>query len=382
MKPSADARQAVATPVAAVARPLAPMGLAGRSWDWLGTHVFSSWSSALLGVVLVILAAKVVIGFVDWAVVRAVFTGSDGSACSRVDAGACWPFVASKLQQFLYGRYPEPERWRVKVTLLLALLGLVPLMIPSVPRKKETAVYVFLVIPVIAWILLTGGWFGLRRVSTDLWGGLLVTLVVASVGIVASFPLGVLLALGRRSALPIVRWFSTGYIEFVRGIPLITMLFMASVMLPLFLPPGVTFDKLLRALVGVALFSAAYLAEVVRGGLQAIPRGQYEAADALGLSYPQKMGLIVLPQALKLVIPGIVNSFISLFKDTSLVLIIGLFDLLGIVQQAAQADPKWFSATTGTTGYVFAGLVFWLFCFGMSRYSAFIERRLAAGDRR
>jgi general L-amino acid transport system permease protein len=252
-------------------------------------------------------------------------------------------------------------------------------MIPRVPGKLWLAVYLLAVFPVIAFVLLVGGIFGLPRVGTELWGGLLVTLVVASVGIVASFPLGILLALGRRSDLPVVRWASVGYIEFVRGVPLVTVLFMSSVMLPLFLPPDVTIDKLLRALVGVALFSAAYLAEVVRGGLQAIPRGQYEAADALGLGYWQKMGLIVLPQALRLVIPGLVNSMISLFKDTSLVLIIGLFDLLGIVEQSVQADAKWASPQTAATGYFFAGAIFWLFCFSMSRYSAHLEDRLATG---
>jgi general L-amino acid transport system permease protein len=241
--------------------------------------------------------------------------------------------------------------------------------------------YTFLVFPILAFFLLYGGSFGLRAVPTELWGGLLVTLVVASTGIAASFPLGVCLALGRRSKMPLVRWASVGFIEFIRGVPLITILFMSSVMLPLFLPPDVTFDKLLRALVGVALFSAAYMAEVVRGGLQAIPRGQFEAADALGLGYLQKMGFIVLPQALKLVIPGIVSSAIGLFKDTSLVLIIGLFDLLGVTQQN-MSDQKWFSPTTVMTGYVFAGMIFWIFCYGMSRYSQMLERRLSAGDRR
>jgi general L-amino acid transport system permease protein len=254
-------------------------------------------------------------------------------------------------------------------------------MIPRLPGKFWNAIYVFAIFPVIAFFLLVGGVFGLLPIDTALWGGLLVTLVVATVGIAGSFPLGILLALGRRSKMPIVRWVSVGFIEFVRGVPLLTVLFMASVMLPLFLPPGVTFDKLLRALIGVALFAAAYLAEVIRGGLQAIPRGQFEAAEALGLSYGKKMGLIILPQALKLVIPGIVNTFIGLFKDTSLVLTIGLFDLLGIVQLNS-ADSKWFSPTTAMTGYVFAGFVFWIFCFGMSRYSQMIERRLAAGDRR
>ncbi len=322
------------------------------------------------------------VGFADWAIFRAVFAGSDGSACNKPDAGACWPFVTHKFGLFMYGRYPDPERWRINLTYVLALAGLVPLMIPRVPGKLWLSIYLLAAFPIIGFILVRGGVFWLPHIPTELWGGLFLTLVVASVGIVASFPIGILLALGRRSELPIVRWACIGFIEVVRGVPLVTVLFMASVMLPLFLPPDVTFDKLLRALIGVALFSAAYLAEVIRGGLQGIPRGQYEAADALGLSYAQKMVFIVLPQALKLVIPGIVNSFIALFKDTSLVLIIGLFDLLGIVQQSISSDAKWFSPQTAATGYFFAGVIFWIFCFSMSRYSAFLERRLAAGERR
>jgi general L-amino acid transport system permease protein len=223
--------------------------------------------------------------------------------------------------------------------------------------------------------------FGLSTVRTDQWGGLLVTLVVAITGIVVSLPLGILLALGRRSDMPIVRLLSVIFIEIWRGVPLITVLFMSSVMLPLFLPEGVTFDKLLRALIGVALFASAYMAEVIRGGLQAIPKGQYEAASALGLSYWRLMLLIVLPQALKIVIPGIVNTFIGLFKDTTLVSIIGIFDLLGIVN-ASFADPKWASPQTAPTGYFFAALTFWLFCFAMSRYSIFMEDRLHTGHKR
>jgi general L-amino acid transport system permease protein len=221
--------------------------------------------------------------------------------------------------------------------------------------------------------------FGLRVVETALWGGLFLTLVIAGVGIVASLPLGILFALGRRSDMPIVRAVCITFIEVMRGVPLITILFMASVMLPLFLPQGVNFDKLLRALVGVSLFSAAYMAEVVRGGLQAIPKGQYEAAQALGLSYWKMMGLIVLPQALRIVIPGIVNTLIGLFKDTTLVLIIGLFDLLGIVK-AALTDASWIGYAA--EGYVFAAFGFWIFCFGMSRYSLYVERKLGAGRRR
>jgi general L-amino acid transport system permease protein len=222
--------------------------------------------------------------------------------------------------------------------------------------------------------------FGLAPVRTEQWGGLMVTLVVAVTGIVASLPIGILLALGRRSNMPIVRLCSIIFIEMWRGVPLITVLFMASVMLPLFLPEGMTFDKLLRVLIGVTLFASAYMAEVVRGGLQAIPRGQYEAASALGLSYWQSMVLIILPQALKIVIPGIVNTFIGLFKDTTLVSIVGIFDLLGIIHSSF-ADPRWASPQTAPTGYFFAALVFWIFCFGMSRYSIFMENRLHTGHR-
>jgi general L-amino acid transport system permease protein len=363
---------------AAVARP--PSTSIGPI-AWLRVNLFSSWSNTFLTILALWIVYQAVTAAVEWAFLDATWEGPDGEACAREGAGACWPFVADWFGQFMYGRYPESERPRVNLTYVLALAGLVPLMIPRIPGKLWSSIYLLTVFPVLATILLSGGVFGLEHVPTDFWGGLLVTLVISSSGIAAAFPLGILLALGRRSQMPIVRWLSIGFIEFVRGVPLITVLFMASVMLPLFLPAGWSVDKLLRALIMVALFSAAYLAEVIRGGLQAIPRGQFEAADALGLSYAQKMGLIILPQALKLVIPGIVNSFISLFKDTSLVLIIGIFDLLGMVQASLSA-PKWLSPTTPMTGYVFAGVVFWVFCFGISRYSQFIERRLAAGGQR
>ncbi len=357
--------------------PVTETGMIG----WARQNLFSTPTNTILTLVGVWIAYKVITGLASWAIFNATWDGLDGSACTWEGAGACWPFITAKFSQFMYGRYPVPDRWRVDLTYVLAIAGLVPLMIPRVPGKLWNAIYVIFIFPVIAFILLIGGMFGLPYVPTDLWGGLLITLVVASSGIAGAFPLGILLALGRRSKMPIVRWVSVGFIEFVRGVPLITVLFMASVMLPLFLPAGWTIDKLLRVLILVSFFSAAYLAEVIRGGLQAMPRGQFEAADALGLNYAQKMGLIILPQALKLVIPGIVNSFIGLFKDTSLVLIIGIFDLLGIIQQN-QTDAKWFSPSTAMTGYVFAGMVFWIFCFGMSRYSMFVERRLEASDRR
>jgi general L-amino acid transport system permease protein len=232
---------------------------------------------------------------------------------------------------------------------------------------------------VLAYWLLHGGFFGLSTVSTSQWGGLMLTLVIAAVGIAGALPLGILLALGRRSEMPAIRVICVTFIEFWRGVPLITVLFMSSVMLPLFLPEGLSFDKLMRALIGVILFQSAYIAEVVRGGLQAIPKGQYEAAAAMGLGYWRMMGLVILPQALKLVIPGIVNTFIALFKDTSLVIIIGLFDLLNSIKQAT-TDPAWLGMAT--EGYVFAALIFWIFCFGMSRYSQHLERKLDTGHKR
>jgi general L-amino acid transport system permease protein len=360
---------------------LAPPASEVGAIGWLRANLFSSVTNTILTIIGIAFVFWTIPPIFDWAVVHAVWSGQDRDACTVPGAGACWAFVRAKFAQFMYGRYPIDERWRVDLTGLLLLIGLIPMAIPRVPYKRQNAFYLLVVFPVLAFLLLVGGYFGLRRVETQLWGGLLVTLVVAITGIVASMPLGVLLALGRRSKLPIIRFFSIVFIEFWRGVPLITVLFMSSVMLPIFLPPGVNFDKLLRALIGVALFSSAYMAEVVRGGLQAIPKGQYEAAQAMGLSYWKTMRLIILPQALKIVIPGIVNSFISLFKDTSLVLIIGLFDLLGIVQLNF-ADANWASPATPATGYVFAAFVFWLFCFSMSRYSIYTERRLHTGHRR
>ena len=348
---------------------------------WLMRNLFSSWSNTLLTLVGIWVIWKVLSIVLDWAVFSAVWTGADGNACKIEHAAACWPFVSAKFGQFMFGRYPDAERWRVLLTYLLTAITLAGLMIPAIPGKKWFGLFGLFVLPFVSWALLYGGLFGLTLVPTELWGGLMVTLVVATVGIVGSFPIGIVLALGRRSQMPIARWVSIFFIEVVRAVPLITVLFMSSVMLPLFLPDGVSFDKLLRALIGVMLFSGAYMAETIRGGLQAIPKGQFEAADALGLSFPQKTGLIILPQALKLVIPGIVNSFVGLAKDTSLVLIIGIFDLLGIVQ-AGLTDAKWFSPNTAMTGYMFAAAVFWLICFSISRYSQWLERRLSVGDRR
>lgn len=364
-------------------RPLPPKPPPARSIGvigWMRANLFSSPTNTaltLLGAWLLWLALP---PFLDWAIFSAAWSGTGREACLREGAGACWPFIEAKWDQFMYGRYPAEERWRVNWTLWLGLAGLVPMLIPAVPGKLWNALYLLLPYPVMAYFLLTGGVFGLPVVETALWGGMLVTLVVAVTGIVASLPLGILLALGRRSQMPVIRMLSIGFIETWRGVPLITVLFMASVMLPLFLPEGVTFDKLLRCLVAVALFASAYMAEVVRGGLQAVPRGQYEGAQALGLNYWQMMIFVILPQALKTVIPGIVNTFIALFKDTTLVLIIGLFDLLGIIQLNF-TDPAWATPHTATTGYVFAALIYFLCCSGMSQYSRYMERRLDTGHR-
>lgn len=357
--------------------------------SWVRKNLFATRSDTLLTIVGLLVVAYVVPPFIRWAFIDAQWSGTDRTFCATVAqggmqpdgwSGACWAFVNAKFEQFMFGRYPVEERWRPLLTGILFVGLLVPLMVPRAPHKALNAVLLFLVLPVVAFVLLVGGVFGLEHVETPLWGGLLVTLVLSFVGIAVSLPLGILLALGRRSTMPVVKLVSVIFIETVRGVPLVTVLFMASVMLPLFLPAGVTFDKLLRALVGVALFASAYMAEVVRGGLQAIPKGQYEGAQSLGLGYWQMMRLIVLPQALKLVIPGIVNTFIGLFKDTSLVYIIGMFDLLGIVRQNF-SDAAWVSPQTPITGLVFAGFVFWIFCFSMSRYSIYMERRLDTGHR-
>jgi len=357
---------------------------------WLRVNLFSSATDSILTIISLLFIAWFLPSFLRWAFIDAVWTGPDRSVCATIAqggiqpdgwSGACWAFVNAKFEQFMYGRYTISERWRVNITAIMFVILLVPLLIPRVPHKMLNAILFFGVFPVVSFFLLVGGHFGLAFVPTSLWGGLLVTMVLSFVGISVSLPLGIALALGRRSKLPVIKLLCVVFIEMVRGVPLVTVLFMASVMLPLFLPAGMTFDRLARALVGVALFASAYMAEVVRGGLQAIPKGQYEGADSLGLSYGQKTGLIILPQALKLVIPGIVNNFIGLFKDTSLVYIIGMFDLLGIVRQNF-ADATWASPQTPMSGLLFAGFVFWVFCFGMSRYSMYMERRLDTGHRR
>ncbi len=357
---------------------------------WIRKNLLATPLDAVLTIIALLALAWLLPPAIKWLFIDASWTGGGRGVCATAAqggsqpegwSGACWAFVGAKFDVFMFGRYPIDERWRPMLVGILFVALLVPILIPKLPYKGLNAILLFGVLPIVSFFILIGGVLGLPYVETPLWGGLMVTLILSFVGIAVSLPLGIILALGRRSTMPVIRLLCTFFIEIVRGIPLITVLFMASVMLPLFLPQGMTVDKFLRAVIGVSLFASAYMAEVVRGGLQAIPKGQAEGADSLGLSYWQKMRLIVLPQALKLVIPGIVNTFIGLFKDTSLVSIIGMFDLLGIVRQNF-SDANWASPVTPLSGLVFAGFVFWLFCFGMSRYSGFMERRLDKGHKR
>ena len=353
---------------------------------WLRDNLLSTPFNIALTILIVLPLAWAIPEMVKFLFLDAVWSGTDRDAClesvQHREVGACWPFVWERLPYFIYGSYPISERWRVDVFFAMLAVGIVWLLWLSAPRRDLGAIYFFGVLPISSFILLTG-WsaIGLRPVDTVLWGGVLVTIVVAAVGIVVSLPLGILLALGRRSHMPVVRSLSVIFIEFVRGVPLVTVLFMASVMLPLFVPEQLSPDKLVRALVGIALFASAYMAEVVRAGLQAIPRGQFEGAMAVGLRYWQMMRLVVLPQALKVTIPNIVNTYIGLFKDTTLVFIVGIFDLLRTIE-VARIDPKWATPVTSTTGYVVAAIFYVVFCYGMSRYARAMEARLARSERR
>ena len=352
--------------------PPSTMGIMG----WIKQNLFSTPVNSVLTLVGLFLLYLVIVPIIDWGVINANFIGTTRKDCS--DSGACWVFVIQRLNFFIYGFYPETEYWRINTVFALLALLIVPQLIESAPYKKLLGWFFLTGFPVISGILFVGGVFSLEPVATDKWGGLALTLVIAFVGIVAALPIGILLALGRRSEMPVIRVICVLFIEIWRGVPLISVLFMASVMLPLFLPDGVNFNKLLRALIGITMFQSAYMAEVIRGGLQAIPKGQYEAASALGLGYWRSMGLVILPQALKLVIPGIVNTFIALFKDTTLVLIIGLFDILGTLQSVI-ADPAW--PDVSTEGFVFVGFAFWVFTFTMSRYSIRLEKKLDTSQR-
>ncbi len=342
------------------ARP-APLGTRGII-HWIKENLFPSILSSVLTIISFYILYIIVPPLLDWMIFDATWSGTKEEITKE---GARWIFIFEKFNQFIYGFYPEELYWRPNLALFIFAVYVLAFKRVNVKLKA----FIIISFPIIAFILVSGG-FGLEHVETEKWGGLLLTIIVASVGIVASFPIGILFALGRQSNMPIIRTLSIIYIEFIRGVPLITLLFMASVILPLFFPEGMDFDKLLRALIGITLFQAAYIAEVVRGGLQAIPKGQYEAADALGLTYWKSMGLIILPQALKISIPNLVGSFISLFKDTTLILIIGLFDILAMVT-LTNNDTNWLGFET--EGYVFVTMIYWIICFSMSRYAKSIE---------
>ncbi|MGH8742171.1 MAG: amino acid ABC transporter permease [Burkholderiales bacterium] len=334
---------------------------------WLRESLFSGWLSAAATLLLLLLLWKSVPAFVDWAFLDAVWR-ADSKAC-RAAAGACWGFIADKHRFILFGTYPYDEHWRPA----LASALLIGLWVFSCFRRNwnRRLVAVWLAGLACIGVLMWGGVLGLPYVYNERWGGLILTLLLFTFGVAIAFPLSIVLALGRRSSMPVIRGLAIGYIELIRGVPLISLLFMASVMLPLFLPPGMSIDKLLRAQIAMILFIAAYLAEVVRGGLQAIDREQYDAAAAIGLGYWGQMGFIILPQALRIAVPPLVNTIVAFFKDTSLVLIIGLFDLLSTIKVSLN-EPAW--SGFGVEAYVFAALVYFVFCFAMSAYSRRLER--------
>ena len=349
--------------------PVIELGLMG----WLRKNLFSNWYNSLLTIFGLYLLNILIPPLVNWIFLDANFVGSTRDDCTN--EGACWIFIQQNIKLIFYGLYPTEELWRINFVYLILLVSGVYLLIPNLKHKGWVGGFLLIIFPIICVVLLSGG-LGLEAVETRLWGGLFLTLVIAGVGIVLSLPIGVMLALGRRAKLPVVSILCTIFIEIWRGVPLITVLFMASNMFPLFMPEGVNFDKLIRALIGVMFFSAAYLAEVVRGGLQAMPKGQYEASQAVGLTYWRMMALVILPQSLKMVIPAIIGSFIAIFKDTTLVLVIGLFDFLGIIQFVG-TNPDWLGFSH--EGYVFAAAVFWVFCYAMSWYSQRLEKKLDTG---
>lgn len=361
--------------MAVVFQPIAPRPAPVKTEGlvpWIRANLFADWKSSLATLAIVALGIYYLPGFFAWAVTNAVLT-QDANLCQQArGVGACWAVIGEKFRLIVFGRYPYEQQWRPE----LATTLLVALLVASCIRyfwKPWLALLWVLVVPAF-FVLMGGGRFGLESVPTDQWGGLPLTIMLATFGIVLAYPLAIVVALGRRSKLPAIRSLCIVYIELVRGVPLISVLFMASFMFPLFLPVGKSPDVLLRVLVGITLFSAAYLAEVVRGGLQAIPKGQIEAAESLGLTYWQTQRKIVLPQALAMVVPGIMNSFIAIFKDTSLVTIVSLYELTGALGLALNSDADW--RPFKIEGYLFITIIYFAFCFAMSRYSLWIEKRL------
>ncbi len=361
-------------PIAARPAPVAIGGAVG----WVRRNLFADAGSALATLTVLAALLYYVPALIEWAVVNAVVRPNNAACRALDDTGACWGVIAEKYRLILFGRYPFVEQWRPLAATLLMLAMLVASC--TRPLWSRALVLAWLVVFAAFFILMRGGVFGLSMVETDRWGGLPLTLLLSTIGIASAFPIAILVALGRRSRLPALRTICIVYVELIRGVPLISVLFMASFMFPLFMPQGITINVLLRVLVGITLFAAAYLAEVVRGGLQAIPNGQHEAAASLGLSYWQTQRKIVLPQALRLVVPSIMNSFISTFKDTSLVTIVSLYELTGSVTLALAGDANW--RPFFIEAYLFIAAIYWIFCFAMSRYSLWVEQHLNIGHRR
>ena len=368
---------------------------------WIKENLLSSPANIAMTIFSVYFLYLLIPHSIQYLFTDAVFDASSRKECREISPnGACWAFAVNRFHLFMYGFFPSDQYWRVNVAFIGMFVAMAPILFSNIMYRKILLIHTILY-PIIAYILLLGGTFdilllsglseyisifsifeidtGLESVSTDQFGGMMLTLVIGITGVAFSLPIGIVLALGRQSNLPILKYASIIFIEFIRGVPLITLLFIATTLLGYFLPEGVTFDTLLRVLIMVTLFASAYIAEVIRGGLQAMPKGQYEAGDALGLTYWQSMRLIILPQALKISIPGIVNTFIGLYKDTTLVVIIGLLDILGMVKASA-ADIKWNGITV--EGYIFVALCFFISCFAMARYSLYLESKLHTGHKR
>ena len=338
--------------------------------DNLNKNINSNWFNSILTLLIIFALIIYIPPLLNWMFFDANFIGSTKEECTN--DGACWIFIKIWFPRLIYGLYPSTEIWRINLSFALLISLVIFLFFAPQKIKKYVIMLLLFVFPFIMINLLSGGNYGLKWVETNAWGGLSLTFIISIFAILFCFPIGMFLALGRRSSMPVTKYASIGFIEFWRGVPLITVLFMASVMFPMFLPDGTFLDKLIRVIIAITLFEAAYMAEVIRGGLQALPRGQYDAGKSLGMGYWKMHLLVILPQALKLVIPGIANTFLALVKDTPLILVVGLLELVGMIDMA-KTNPDWLGFAS--EGYVFAGIVFWIICYSMSRYSQSLERK-------
>ena len=341
-----------------------------KTLDLINKNINLNWFNGILTLLLIFILIKGIPPLLNWLFFDANFTGTSKEECTG--NGACWVFINVWFDRLIYGLYPNDQIWRVNIAFIILIFTVAAAFFAAPKIKKYIIIFLLFIFPFILISLLSGGNFGLEKIPTNEWGGLALTFIISIFAILFCFPVGMFLALGRRSSAPVIRYSSIGFIEFWRGVPLITVLFMASVMFPMFLPDGTFLDKLIRVIIAITLFEAAYMAEVIRGGLQALPRGQYDAGKSLGMSYWKLHLLVILPQALKLIIPGIANTFLALVKDTPLILVVGLLELVGMIDMA-KTNPKWLGFAA--EGYVFAGLVFWIICYAMSRYSISLENK-------